>query len=262
MPFPLIPVINAAATLASQGIAGAQARRQQEKANEYNETMWHKQNEYNTPENQMQRFKEAGLNPNLIYGQGNAGNAAPAPQFEKLAPEGIIQPNATPMLDNFVDYQIKKAQLDNLRTQNTVMEQDALLRTAQVFGARIGNQSGMLNLSKDSELYQTSIDAAKENVRKMRIDANYTQAQNIRADIDSQNRTAETVERILTSQLGRQEAAVRMQNLMKEGRIKEFEAKLADMGISPSAPYYYKTLVSLLKKYLPAGALDDYGIPK
>ena len=33
-----------------------------------------KQNEYNTPAMQMQRFAEAGLNPNLIYGQGNNGN--------------------------------------------------------------------------------------------------------------------------------------------------------------------------------------------
>lgn len=32
------------------------------------------QNEYNTPSNQMQRFKDAGLNPHLIYGQGTNGN--------------------------------------------------------------------------------------------------------------------------------------------------------------------------------------------
>lgn len=37
---------------------------------------WQRENEYNTPERQMARFKEAGLNPNLIYGQGNAGNAS------------------------------------------------------------------------------------------------------------------------------------------------------------------------------------------
>lgn len=30
---------------------------------------------YNTPEAQMKRFKAAGLNPNLIYGQGSAGTA-------------------------------------------------------------------------------------------------------------------------------------------------------------------------------------------
>jgi hypothetical protein len=30
---------------------------------------WNMQNVYNSPSQQMQRFKEAGLNPNLIYGQ-------------------------------------------------------------------------------------------------------------------------------------------------------------------------------------------------
>lgn len=44
--------------------------------------MWNKQNEYNTPAAQMQRFAQAGLNPNLIYGRGEGGNAGSAPEFE------------------------------------------------------------------------------------------------------------------------------------------------------------------------------------
>lgn len=40
---------------------------------------WHRQNEYNSPKAQMQRFKDAGLNPQLIYGQGTAGNASATP---------------------------------------------------------------------------------------------------------------------------------------------------------------------------------------
>lgn len=35
-------------------------------------------NEYNTPANQMQRYKDAGLNPNLIAGQISAGNQSSA----------------------------------------------------------------------------------------------------------------------------------------------------------------------------------------
>ena len=33
------------------------------------------QNAYNTPAKQMERIKQAGLNPALMYGQGNTGNA-------------------------------------------------------------------------------------------------------------------------------------------------------------------------------------------
>lgn len=40
---------------------------------------WHRNNEYNSPKAQMQRYKEAGLNPQLIYGQGTPGNASATP---------------------------------------------------------------------------------------------------------------------------------------------------------------------------------------
>lgn len=56
--------------------------------NQYNIDMWNMQNEYNSPMNQMKRFEEAGLNPNLIYGQGSAGNASHSPvQTVPGAPE-------------------------------------------------------------------------------------------------------------------------------------------------------------------------------
>ena len=42
----------------------------------WNEKMWHLNNQYNAPLAQMQRYTEAGLNPNLMYGQGNSGNAS------------------------------------------------------------------------------------------------------------------------------------------------------------------------------------------
>lgn len=42
------------------------------------------QNEYNSPASQMARYKEAGLNPNLIYGQGSSGNMQSAPQYPSV----------------------------------------------------------------------------------------------------------------------------------------------------------------------------------
>lgn len=49
---------------------------------EQNLEQWNRQNAYNTPLAQMQRFKEAGLNPNLIYGQGSNGNASSSPEYK------------------------------------------------------------------------------------------------------------------------------------------------------------------------------------
>lgn len=49
---------------------------------EQNLEQWNRQNAYNTPLAQMQRFKDAGLNPNLIYGQGSNGNASSSPEYK------------------------------------------------------------------------------------------------------------------------------------------------------------------------------------
>lgn len=50
-----------------------------DKQNQFNLDMWNLQNEYNSPQAQMKRFEEAGLNPALMYSQGSAGNAPNAP---------------------------------------------------------------------------------------------------------------------------------------------------------------------------------------
>lgn len=54
---------------------------------EKNLEQWHRENAYNSPRSQMQRFADAGLNPMLMYGQGSSGQAASSPQLEmpKLA---------------------------------------------------------------------------------------------------------------------------------------------------------------------------------
>lgn len=56
-----------------------------EQQNQYNLNMWNLQNEYNSPQAQMKRLEEAGLNTALMYGQGSTGNAAHAP--EQVTPQ-------------------------------------------------------------------------------------------------------------------------------------------------------------------------------
>lgn len=83
MPFPILGAIAAAGTLAGiynsftgpsrQGRHNMKLARFQAAANERYQD---RQNQYNTPANQMRRFKEAGLNPHLAYNQGNPGNQA------------------------------------------------------------------------------------------------------------------------------------------------------------------------------------------
>lgn len=78
-----------------------------EQQNQFNLDMWNLQNEYNSPSSQMRRFAEAGLNPNLIYGQGSSGNSSSAPQ--------MVTPDA-PKFDKAAQELAKAFNIENLLT--------------------------------------------------------------------------------------------------------------------------------------------------
>lgn len=89
--------------------------------------MWNRMNEYNTPLAQMARFKEAGLNPNLIYGQGTPGNAATMPKYNaptmdytKRLPLQIPE-----VVGTYQNLMLQQAQIDNVkeRTEETKINQ-------------------------------------------------------------------------------------------------------------------------------------------
>lgn len=76
---------------------------------------------YNSPKAQMQRFKEAGLSPYLIYGQGSSGNvSSPAPA--SIAPdpqEGISKYIGAKTFSN--ENRLASLQRANLMYQNSLI---------------------------------------------------------------------------------------------------------------------------------------------
>lgn len=129
MPFPLIPVIMGAVSLISSAIASRSSKKQTDKTADANmelakfqaaanEKYLDKQNQYNTPANQMARFEEAGLNPDLIYSQGNPGMQTSAARYEAPRVDYHFDPFRIPeVLGPFQDYQMKAAQIDNVKAQ-------------------------------------------------------------------------------------------------------------------------------------------------
>lgn len=94
MAFPWAPIISGIGSLGSSLLSNIGAKSRQRLADNKNVEFWKMQNQYNLPKNQMQRLKDAGLNPNLIYGSspagasGSAGSIAPS----KAAPYNIQNP--------------------------------------------------------------------------------------------------------------------------------------------------------------------------
>ena len=88
-----IGIINSGTQLGSNIAGTIGAKKQQRRAYKYNKKLAEhayglekmaidKQNQYNSPAAQMARFKAAGLNPNLIYGQGTPGNQPQIPKYQ------------------------------------------------------------------------------------------------------------------------------------------------------------------------------------
>lgn len=147
-----------------------------EQARQHDVSMWNRTNEYNTPQMQMQRFKEAGLNPNLIYGQGSSGEAsqapkAPVPQVDnELA--SIAQMSALPVISAYQDWRVKNAQIDNIEANTNATRQNATLTalrqlTQGYINTKMKIQQPWLNLQEE---YKTNIGrykAQQENLQSM-----------------------------------------------------------------------------------------------
>ena len=86
--------------------------------NDYNYWMWQQQNQYNSPKSQMDRFTEAGLSKNLMYGQGDAGNAGDPKSAEGNPMEqaqGFSSVNPLAKLNMLGDYKMKMANVDYIK---------------------------------------------------------------------------------------------------------------------------------------------------
>lgn len=93
--------------------------------------MWNKTNEYNLPTSQMKRLKDAGLNPNLVYGSGGATTqAAQMPKYNAPTMSYNYQPgiDIPAMIGQYQDIQIRNAQIDNLKAQKKAIEASAGLK--------------------------------------------------------------------------------------------------------------------------------------
>lgn len=90
MPFPFLAAAQVGAMGLNAGLGAwnnSQNIGMQRETNALNYEMWQKEMDYNRPVNQVERLKEAGLNPALMYGTGSGANIAPnSPRME--APRG------------------------------------------------------------------------------------------------------------------------------------------------------------------------------
>lgn len=105
------PLLSTGLQLGANAIA---ARRERKFARE----AWNEQNRYNSPVQQLSRYREAGMNP--AYGAGMAsGNAAPMSN----AATNVAHVEVPNVLENLMQYQsLKNANLEGQRLEETVKQ--------------------------------------------------------------------------------------------------------------------------------------------
>lgn len=149
------------------------------KQNELNEAayqrnlqQWNLENAYNSPAAQMQRFAEAGLNPNLIYGQNNY--AANSPELKPAT----YNPGEYQPVDHSAQRQALKIALlehaqriENQAIQNDLARQELALRIKAS-----EREDEKLNLLKSHAVALTnstdgeSIDNTLKQLRKQKLE--------------------------------------------------------------------------------------------
>lgn len=141
----------------------AQWNKEQQLAQQkYDQQMWQQANQYNSPQSQMARFAQAGLNPHLIYGKGNPGNAMPL-RSPDIKPYNRPQmESVTRGLDVFGQYnQFKniQAQTDNVEANTKLADVNTAFKELEAVEQAIRNKSTALDLRKRHEIYADEVKA-------------------------------------------------------------------------------------------------------
>lgn len=141
--------------------------------------------DYNTPANQMKRFTDAGLNPHLVYTQGNAGNWNSSPSAPSIQPTdmSIPLPNLLSMAQQTQQIELIKSQanLNNIKADESGVKQELMQAQKQLVQANpylreeyisslIGKMEAQVNLIKNqSVLAQTQNQLTSVNIRGSEI---------------------------------------------------------------------------------------------
>lgn len=226
MPFPLlIPLIAAGVSAVGNLIAN----NQQKKANmelakfqaDQNKSLLDQQLQYNSPASQMRRFQEAGLNKNLIYGQGNPGNQSAPLSYPDIGRTDVTA-LASNILPNVSQLMMTQAQVGALdaKTRNTYAQTE-LNKIQQ----RLLNANPLLN----DEGFKAIIDGLKATAELKSQDAGLRAIQKDVADKSSGHAVSKLFHEVeLLEQrfnLGQQDAAIKAQVL----KSKEFQNAILEV---------------------------------
>lgn len=235
---------------------------------------WQRENEYNSPAKQMERLAAAGLNPNLVY-QSIGNQAGSSPSYS--APEmkaGQVQAPSIQKYQDFGDFgvgnatrlmnesRISSAQVANMEEQNSLLRIDAkakaqemIMQQMRISGQAIQNARSELDYKLAEDLYQTSFDVARLNLRKLQKDIAKTDADTANVEAN----TALTQSNIALNSVRSKLTEAQYVRIMKElpgviansSILEKAASEYEEYGIRQSDPLWARALVECLDRVLP-----------
>jgi len=236
-----------------------------------NLTDWATQNQYNSPAAQMQRLKEAGLNPNLVYGNGVDGNStAPAKSADVKGwdPKNPDIGSAAPAaLAAFQNMRQSTLQADLVKQQIELAKADTDIKKTTQLAQKLNIADKTFDLDFKKELKDTNLDYKRELLRNImqKFDQNVRSSDIELGRFNLEKEKWGQTQQNLMQQIRASEAGTKLtlaqtskinseiQNIQKAGKLQDFEIKmqelLSNVGGSTPAGMLFKIIMGLAGKY-------------
>lgn len=243
-----------------------------EQQNAYNEMMWNKANAYNSPMAQMQRYKEAGLNPALIYGQSNTAPAIQSAQQPSAGSGDVISNKPSRAFEadfgGFIQNSI--ANYYGIRSQSNALK----MQEQQIMEQQLKNDLLAANVPwlKDSVKYDSQnkyyemFNRGEEMNAKMSIPDYYKKSMSLpqkmlsaqfgllNSELKFADETNEAKSGIL--QQTWEEIKAKAVNREQRVQLEQIENDLKMNGVYPGDAIYWRIATSILQKL---GIVKDIG---
>lgn len=130
---------------------------------------WREQMAYNSPAAQMQRLVEAGLNPNLVYGNGNVANQADSPpQYEAPRADLTTSVDMSRHISAGLNLAMSQLQVRSIEADIASKRQAMLESAERTAGQAIKNAQGQFDLDLAKDLRENTLEASRLNLESIR----------------------------------------------------------------------------------------------
>lgn len=214
---------------------------------------WTREAEYNSPEQQMERLRQAGLNPNLVYGKGADNTArsvrsSTAQTPNQIAPKWDVNAVMSPLLSYFNIKQMQE-NTDKLAEQAALLKKEQLYKDAQTLGELAKTSKTKEETWRLKNTHRLVMDQMQSTIDQTEANTEYTISENQRKELANSANVNLTLEKVLTEKLIRSktEAEARrieamIDNVKADTNLKVKDLELRKNGIYPGDPAWLRLM--------------------